>query len=205
MFVDKTKAPHNKTRKTNYAVFAQMLNLWKWQMRILKSEWTDHNLTWWDSFHCTKLTEKLWWNFYCIIVIIIIFSCVFRCVMFVCVTQEREGRKDMEPRSEDAQFEDVAVQQLPQVRSLLPQDSFIIAFQQIICFSILSVQTAKIWKVQRFLAVLAPLFKSRPISTLWYHKGYWYQSSPWARCWLHLLKPPCLFFRPDMWKIQHRF
>lgn len=50
----------------------------------------------------------------------------------------------MEPRSEDAQFEDVAVQQLPQVRSLLPQDSFIIAFQQIICISILSAQTAKI-------------------------------------------------------------
>ncbi|XP_037107930.1 motilin-like [Syngnathus acus] len=29
--------------------------------------------------------------------------------------KEREGRKDMEPRSEDGQFEEVAVQQLPQV------------------------------------------------------------------------------------------
>lgn len=28
--------------------------------------------------------------------------------------QEREGRKDMEPRSEDGQFEEVTVQQLPQ-------------------------------------------------------------------------------------------
>lgn len=40
-------------------------------------------------------------------------------VTFRCVTQEREGRKDMEPRSEDAQFEEVTVQQLPQVRKLL--------------------------------------------------------------------------------------
>ena len=29
--------------------------------------------------------------------------------------QEREGRKDMEPRSEDGQFEEVTVQQLPEV------------------------------------------------------------------------------------------
>ncbi|XP_070693959.1 motilin-like [Pempheris klunzingeri] len=29
--------------------------------------------------------------------------------------KEREGRKDMEPRSEDGQFEEVTVQQLPQV------------------------------------------------------------------------------------------
>lgn len=29
------------------------------------------------------------------------------------VVQEREGRKDMEPRSEDGQFEEVTVQQLP--------------------------------------------------------------------------------------------
>nr|XP_057926983.1 motilin-like [Doryrhamphus excisus] len=28
--------------------------------------------------------------------------------------KEREGRKDMEPRSEDGQFEDVTVEQLPQ-------------------------------------------------------------------------------------------
>lgn len=33
----------------------------------------------------------------------------------VSVQQEREGRKDMEPRSEDGQFEEVTVQQLPQV------------------------------------------------------------------------------------------
>ncbi|XP_040890610.1 motilin-like [Toxotes jaculatrix] len=29
--------------------------------------------------------------------------------------KEREGRKDMEPRSEDGQFEEVTVQQLPQL------------------------------------------------------------------------------------------
>ncbi|KAM8757005.1 motilin-like isoform 2-T3 [Acanthopagrus schlegelii] len=29
--------------------------------------------------------------------------------------KEREGRKDMEPRSEDGQFEEVTVQQLPQM------------------------------------------------------------------------------------------
>ncbi|XP_047440253.1 motilin-like [Mugil cephalus] len=29
--------------------------------------------------------------------------------------KEREGRKDMEPRSEDGQFEEVTVQQVPQV------------------------------------------------------------------------------------------
>ncbi|KAM3620709.1 uncharacterized protein V6R79_000877 [Siganus canaliculatus] len=29
--------------------------------------------------------------------------------------KEREGRKDMEPRSEDGQFEEVTVQQLPQI------------------------------------------------------------------------------------------
>lgn len=33
----------------------------------------------------------------------------------VPVLQEREGRKDMEPRSEDGHFEEVSVQQLPQV------------------------------------------------------------------------------------------
>lgn len=33
----------------------------------------------------------------------------------VSVLQEREGRKDMEPRSEDGQFEEVTVQQLPRL------------------------------------------------------------------------------------------
>lgn len=41
-------------------------------------------------------------------------------VTFMCDTQEREGRKDMEPRSEDGQFEEVTVQQLPQVRTPPP-------------------------------------------------------------------------------------
>lgn len=41
--------------------------------------------------------------------------------VFVCASvpmaelQEREGKKDMEPRSEDAKFEEVTVQQLPQL------------------------------------------------------------------------------------------
>ncbi|XP_076013107.1 motilin-like [Genypterus blacodes] len=31
--------------------------------------------------------------------------------------KEREGKKDMEPRSEDGQFEELTIQQLPQVES----------------------------------------------------------------------------------------
>lgn len=40
--------------------------------------------------------------------------CVCIWASVLCL-QEREGRKDMEPRSEDGQFEEVTVQQLPQV------------------------------------------------------------------------------------------
>lgn len=35
--------------------------------------------------------------------------------LYVPMLQEREGRKDVEPRSEDGQFEEVTVQQLLQV------------------------------------------------------------------------------------------
>lgn len=49
--------------------------------------------------------------------ITVVFSLLYQYVLCVCVPvlQEREGRKDMEPRSEDGQFEEVTVQQLPQV------------------------------------------------------------------------------------------
>lgn len=45
----------------------------------------------------------------------IYYECEKMWIIYELVLQEREGRKDMEPRSEDGQFEEVTVQQLPQV------------------------------------------------------------------------------------------
>lgn len=36
-------------------------------------------------------------------------------LMLMKVKQEREGKKDMQPRSQDAQFEEITVQQVPQM------------------------------------------------------------------------------------------
>ncbi|XP_034095424.1 uncharacterized protein mlnl [Gymnodraco acuticeps] len=43
--------------------------------------------------------------------------------------KEKEGRKDMEPRSEDGQFEEVTVQQLPEVEHGNPDKTVEIAIR----------------------------------------------------------------------------